>query len=214
MSKKKTAQYKKKSKSVNRSARQCSSSLSPWQIAVVAGVALLVAGVLWLKNRPATTENVAAGLPVLVTPTGEDVAEVQESLNVLLPAEETTATPVPAAETGLAPRAGELPEAYLDRLLEEGQPVFAFFHSTTCAQCIEMTKIVEQVYPDFAQQVALVDVNVYDDANQNLLQRAGIRVIPTLIFIDRTGQGQGATGVMPAEKLREVLAGLAAGGTP
>ena len=77
-----------------------------------------------------------------------------------------------------------------------------------------MTEIVEQVYPDFAEQVALVDVNVYDDANQSLLQRAGIRVIPTLIFIDRTGAGQGYTGVMPAEELQEALTTLAAGGTP
>lgn len=182
------------------------SSLSPWQIAVIAGVIVLIVGVLWLKNRPAMLESAGAKAQPTLGVHGGSTAL-------------TTPQPVPATSTAadsnaLAPHAGELPEAHLDRLLEEGQPVFAFFHSTTCAQCIEMTKIVEQVYPDFAEQVALVDVNVYDDANQTLLQRAGIRVIPTLIFIDRAGAGQGYTGVMPAEQLQEALTTLAAGGTP
>jgi thiol:disulfide interchange protein len=182
------------------------SSLSPWQIAVVAGVIVLIAGVLWLKNHPAALESAGAkAQPTLGVHDGSAVFATQQ------PVPETSAT---SDGNPLAPRADELPEAHLDRLLEEGQPVFAFFHSNTCAQCIEMTEIVKQVYPDFAQQVALVDVNVYDDANQTLLQRVGVRVIPTLIFIDRTGQSQGATGVMPAKGLREVLAGLAAGGTP
>ncbi|MBN2006477.1 MAG: thioredoxin family protein [Anaerolineae bacterium] len=210
MSKKKPSSHKKKSTQYSPKQRASAPALAPWQIAVLVGVVALVAGVLWLKNRPATTENVAAGPPVLVTPTGEGVAEAQE----FLPVEETAPPPVPAVETSLAPRAGESPEAHLDRLLEEGQPVFAFFHSTTCYQCTEMDKIVQQVHPAFADQVALVDVNVYDDANQTLLQRAGIRVIPTLIFIDRAGAGQGYNGLMPAEQLQEALTTLAAGGMP
>jgi len=119
-----------------------------------------------------------------------------------------------AVATSLAPRAGESPEAHLDRLLEEGQPVFAFFHSYTCYQCTEMDKLVQQIHPAFAEHVALVDVDVYDTANRSLLQRAGIQVIPTLIFIERTGEGRGYTGMMPAEQLEEMLAALAAGGTP
>lgn len=182
------------------------SSLSPWQIAVVAGVIVLIAGVLWLKNRPAALESAGAQVqPTLGVHDGSAAFAAQQP---------ATAAPTASDSNTLTPRAGELPETHLDRLLEEGKPVFAFFHSTTCAQCVEMTEIVEQVYPDFAEQVALVDVNVYDDANQSLLQRAGIRVIPTLIFIDRTGAGQGYTGVMPAEELQEALTTLAAGGTP
>ncbi|HOT91924.1 MAG TPA: thioredoxin family protein [Anaerolineae bacterium] len=206
MSKKKTSPAGKKPARHSVKKQATTPTLSSWQIAVIVGVIVLIAGVLWLKSRPATLDSASAK--------AQPTLGVHSESAALATPQPVLATSTTSDSNTLAPRAGELPEAHLDRLLEEGQPVFAFFHSTTCAQCIEMTKIVEQVYPDFAQQVALVDVNVYDDANQNLLQRAGIRVIPTLIFIDRTGQGQGATGVMQAEKLREVLAGLAAGGTP
>lgn len=68
-----------------------------------------------------------------------------------------------------------------------------------------MTEIVNQVYPAFSQSVALVDVNVYDERNANLLSRAGIRVIPTLIFFNQQGQGQMTMGVMQPEQFRQQL---------
>lgn len=197
-----------------RQTRPQSPAIVPWQIAVVVGVVALIVGVLWLKGRPAILETTAAKTqPTLGVHTGA-------ATFATAPPETPNATPVVAdgdaapEERTLAPRADESPEVHLDRMLEEGQPVFAFFHSNTCYQCTEMAKIVDQVYPDFAEQVALVDVNVYDEMNTALLQRAGIRVIPTLIFIDRAGQGQGATGIVPAEQLREALTALAAGETP
>ena len=103
----------------------------------------------------------------------------------------------------------ESPEAMLDRALAAKQPTLAFFHSLTCDSCIEMTAIVEQVYPEFKGTITLVDVNVYDDRNQSLLQRAKIRAIPTLVFIDHAGQGQMFMGVMEAAQLRQNLQALA-----
>jgi len=101
-----------------------------------------------------------------------------------------------------------LPEAQLDQLLAAGKPTLAFFHSNTCKKCIRMSEIVEEVYPDFADTVSLVDVNAYEGRNASLLQRVGIRAIPTLIFIDRTGQGRGYMGVMEPDALREQLQAL------
>lgn len=103
----------------------------------------------------------------------------------------------------------ESPEVILDRALAAKQPTLAFFHSLTCDSCVEMTAIVEQVYPEFKDAIALVDVNVYEDRNQSLLQRARIRAIPTLVFIDSTGQGQMFMGVMEAAQLRQTLQALA-----
>jgi thiol:disulfide interchange protein len=102
----------------------------------------------------------------------------------------------------------ELPEAQLDHYLKEGKPTFAFFHSTDCHSCIVMMDTVNQVYPKFKDGVALVDVNVYEPQNENLLRRMGINSIPTLVFIDRKGQGKVAIGVMDVEQLRQQLTTL------
>ena len=150
-------------------------SKTPWpQIAVVAGLVILIGGVLIAKQTQ------SAALP-------------------------TVAAPSPTLAASLPPG---LPEQQLDQLLAEKRPTLAFFHSNTCQQCIDMTRIVQQVYPEFAGSVALVDVNVYDDRNTRLLQRSRISVIPTLIFFNRNGQRQVATGVMQPAQLRQALQAL------
>ena len=103
------------------------------------------------------------------------------------------------------------PEAQLDDHLAEGKPVFAFFHSNNCYSCIEMMKTVDQVYPEFGDSVMLVDVNVYDEINQNLLRRAQINSIPTQVFIDRIGQARVVIGGMAADVLRSELQTLSEG---
>ena len=183
-------------------------TLTLWQIGVVVGVLILIAGVLWLKGRPTLSEAIAATPPALVMTTGEGGAEAQPLLDLPLPTEDVAS---PVAQADLAPRAGESPEAHLERMMAEGQPILAFFHSYSCYQCTEMDKLVQQLHPDFAGQVALVDVDVYDDANRALLQRAGISVIPTMIFIDRAGAGQVYTGMMAVEELRDLFVAVAEG---
>jgi len=107
--------------------------------------------------------------------------------------------------------AGELPAAQLQAALSEHRPTLAFFHSTTCHQCIEMTGIVAQVYPEFGDSIALVDIDVYNERNDALLQQVRIQYIPTLILYDRAGNGRIAVGVMEAAELRQALAALAEG---
>ena len=99
----------------------------------------------------------------------------------------------------------ESTEAQFDRYMKEGTPTLAFFHSTNCHSCIVMMDTVAQIYPEFKDGVALVDVDVYDSKNENLLRRAGINSIPTLVFIDRKGQGKVSIGVIEADQLRQQL---------
>jgi thiol:disulfide interchange protein len=99
----------------------------------------------------------------------------------------------------------EPPEAQLDRYLQEAKPILAFFHSTNCHSCIVMMDTVAQVYPEFKDGVALVDVDVYDTQNDRLLKRAGINTIPTLVFIDRRGHRTISSGIMAADQLQQQL---------
>ena len=166
----------------------------PW--AAIGAVIALVAVMLVFKARQQSS-RVAVGQG-LSAPT----ATVAEA---------SVPDPPLSTVTSLPPASASSAEEQLDRLLAEGQPVLAFFHSMTCKPCIQMDGIVKEIYPDFRERVGLVDVNVYDKGNQNLLRRANLRVIPTLIFIDRSGEALGYTGVMPANALREQLQTLAGG---
>ena len=123
----------------------------------------------------------------------------------------------PAATATSAPVASALvsqgtPAEQFQQALAAKHPTLVFMHSTDCIPCKEMTEIVEQVYPEFAQQVVLVDVNVYDRTNTALMQQLGLRVIPTTVFFDRQGQGQQVMGVMKPDDLRDTLRQLAQGG--
>ncbi len=105
----------------------------------------------------------------------------------------------------------QLPEAQLDWYLENHQPVFVFFHSTTCKTCTDMMVTVDQVYPEFKDQVGLVDVNVYQSWNEQLLRRAQITNIPTQVFINEKGEGKTMIGGMQPDDLRAELQALAEG---
>jgi thiol-disulfide isomerase/thioredoxin len=107
--------------------------------------------------------------------------------------------------------AGETPQIQLERALEAGQPVLAFYHSNNCQSCIDMIAVVNQIYPEFSDDVILVDVDVYDTRNQPLLKAVGLRYIPTQMLYDRSGSKQTVVGVMQPDQLREALAAIRQG---
>ena len=177
------------------------------QLAILGGVILLVVAVLLLKDRPAGPPAVAEGAPQTTAALPGAVGQTRATAEPGSVAGQAAATaPAPGAQGS-----DELPEAQLERLVIAGKPALAFFHSNNCVQCIKMMEVVAQVYPEFEDSVALVDVNVYDKRNSSLLQRARISAIPTQIFFDRAGQGMVIMGAMTPDELREQLRALAGG---
>ncbi len=166
---------------------------------VLPGIFLILVGIILSVKAYRATVTPTAGSAVSVK-TAEEVAAATP--NVFLDA-------VTNSLQENAPAAEVLPEVQFDQHLTAGRPIVAFFHSNNCVQCVKMIEVVEQVYPDFAGSVALVDVNVYDRQNKNLLRRADIRAIPTIIFIDGARQGQSFIGLMETEVFRDELQRLA-----
>lgn len=110
-------------------------------------------------------------------------------------------TPATASDSSL--------EAQLDAALAAKRPTFVFLHSLDCIPCKEMMGIVANVYPEFQGSVALIDVDVYDQRNENILRREGLQSIPTLVFYNGNGERQIHIGVMQADQFRQVLSQLA-----
>ena len=105
-----------------------------------------------------------------------------------------------------------LPADQLSQALAAGRPVLVFMHSNNCQSCIDMMRVVDQVYPELAAQIALVDVDVYDEANEPLMQVLGLRYIPTIVVYDRAGKAAQNVGAMKADVFRTFLRQRALGG--
>ena len=106
---------------------------------------------------------------------------------------------------------GALLEAQLDQALSEGRPAVVFLHSLNCVACKEMMQTVADVYPEYQDSIALIDVDVYDQGNNNIIRRERLQSIPTLVFYDEQGARQVFIGAMPSEQFRDTFAQLASG---
>jgi thiol:disulfide interchange protein len=149
-------------------------------ILVIASLAVVIIGIILLKERqsPSVTLSVAQSGPSAVATSGNAVA---------------------------GPFKPNSPADQLNQALVAGRPVLVFMHSTNCQSCIDMMKVVDQIYPEFAGQVTLVDVDVYDDANVPLMQLLGLRYIPTVVVFDEQGKQSQNVGAMKPDAFRTFL---------
>ena len=68
-----------------------------------------------------------------------------------------------------------------------------------------MIAIVNQVYPEFAGSVVLVDIDVNDKTNAALVEKVGLKLIPTLVFYYPGGRYRTFVGVQKAGVVRDLL---------
>lgn len=107
----------------------------------------------------------------------------------------------------------EPPEQVLDRLEANGKPALVFFHSPDCRSCLQVQGSLDEVYPEFADRVTLLSLDVLEFINDALVKRTGVHTTPTLLFRDANGNEQVFSGEISVEDLRQRLSALV-GGTP
>lgn len=97
------------------------------------------------------------------------------------------------------------PEEVFQAALDAHRPALILFRSLTCVPCKQMEALVNEVRPEFEDQIAFIDVNVYHSQNQGFIRKAGVRAIPTTVLVDSQGEGRVFVGVIAPEELRDKL---------
>ncbi len=101
----------------------------------------------------------------------------------------------------------------LEEYRAAGQPVLVFFHSPDCSSCLVVQRSIDEVYPEFKNTIALLDLDVTDKRERDLVERTGVQTTPTLLLVNAGGSEKLIVGEISPADLRAELDTLA-GGTP
>jgi thioredoxin 1 len=77
------------------------------------------------------------------------------------------------------------------------------FWSTSCAPCRQLSKVLDQLKPELPENVVIGKVNA--DTNIGLMERFGVRAMPTLLFIKNGDVVETRTGVDRRQVLKKIV---------
>ena len=94
----------------------------------------------------------------------------------------------------------------IEKAAENGESMWLLFRSTTCAPCLEMQEVFDQLEPEYKDKVRFIAIDVNDQANIEILRAWQIQYIPTTFIVDSTGEiTYQNVGVIPTEDLKKEL---------
>ncbi|MER3524908.1 MAG: thioredoxin [Ignavibacteria bacterium] len=82
-------------------------------------------------------------------------------------------------------------------------PAIIDFYADWCAPCGMLAPILEDISKEYAGKINVYKVDT--DREQELAAVFGIRSIPSILFIPKTGKPQMAMGAMPKEAFIEAI---------
>lgn len=86
------------------------------------------------------------------------------------------------------------------------KPAWLLFHSNGCQACVEMKALYDDVQPEYQNEVHFYDLLIEDSANDKLIEKYNVYLIPTSIFIDKNGKViYSQVGSIPEDMVREKL---------
>lgn len=71
--------------------------------------------------------------------------------------------------------------------IEKGRPLLIFLFSDRCGACLATRPIVDGIERDLADTLDVLRVNIADEAGQEVRERFGARMVPTVIVLDADG---------------------------
>lgn len=94
-----------------------------------------------------------------------------------------------------------------DAVLKRSGLTVVDFWSTTCAPCKQLDKVLSRLQPDLPDGVVIGKVNA--EENLGLMDRFGVRAMPTLLFIKGGDVVETRTGVDRPQVLKKIIETLA-----
>jgi thioredoxin len=86
---------------------------------------------------------------------------------------------------------------------EGDKPVIIDFYADWCRPCKSLSPKIEEIAKEYEGKITVYKVNT--DKESELAQSLGIRSLPTLIFIPKTGQPQATMGDLPKEDIVKII---------
>lgn len=93
--------------------------------------------------------------------------------------------------------------SHLERVVTEHDVVLADFYADWCGPC----QMLEPVLGGLAGETDAVIAKVDVDQHQPLAGEYGVRGVPTLVLFTGGEQAERHTGVLPADRLRDLIEG-------
>ncbi len=94
----------------------------------------------------------------------------------------------------------------IEQAQNNGESMWLLFRSATCAPCIEMQKVFDQLESDYTGKVRFIAIDVDDRNNIELVKKWKIQYIPASFIVDGAGKlSYQNVGIIPTEDLQKEL---------
>lgn len=86
---------------------------------------------------------------------------------------------------------------------EGDKPAIVDFYATWCGPCKMIAPVLEELAKEYEGKIVIYKIDT--DKEKELASAFGIRSIPTILFIPKSGDPQVAHGAMPKEGLKKAI---------
>lgn len=100
------------------------------------------------------------------------------------------------------------PNENVENKIVVDQPQIIKFSSQMCSECKKLEAVIDEVYPEYSDRIALVKIQVSDndEYTKNLIQKYSVTLTPTLIILDSKGEKLSKLeGFVEKEKLKKMM---------